>query len=403
MTHEIKVYNYRWIILFIFALLNIVIQIHWISFASITSEAAAFYNVTPLSIGFLSMLFMIVYVFISLPASYIIDTHGIKLGIGIGAVLIGIFGIIKGLYAYSFNAIVTTQIALAIAQPFILNAYTRLSAKWFPLDERATAAGIASLAQYIGIIVGLAATPFLVHSYSIPHTMYIYGILSIAIAVLFLLFMKEEPPTPPCEKGQEERFKVKEGLQHIFSMKQMWLVILLFFIGLGMFNAVTTWIEQILEPRGFNSEQAGIVGASMMAGGILGAIILPLLSDHYRKRKVFLTICMAFLIPGLAGLTCAQHFNTILISSFILGFFIMSAGPIGFQYAAEISYPAPESSSQGLLLLSGQISGILFIFAMDAFRTSTGAMTPFMIAFIVLMVINTLLTFKLKESNLISS
>jgi len=403
MTGDIKLYNYRWIILFVFSLLNIAIQIHWISFASITSEAAAFYNVTPLSIGLLSMLFMIVYVFISVPASYIIDTYGIKFGIGIGAVLIGIFGIIKGVYASSFTAIVTTQIALAIAQPFILNAYTRLAAKWFPIDERATATGIASLAQYIGIIFGLAATPFLVHSYSIPHTMYVYGIISIVIAVLFIVFIKEEPPTPPCHKGQEERFKVKEGLQHIFSMKQMWLVILLFFIGLGMFNAVTTWIEQILQPRGFNSEQAGIVGASMMAGGILGAIILPLLSDHYRKRKVFLTICMVFIIPGLAGLTLAKDYWLLLVSSFILGFFIMSAGPIGFQYAAEISYPAPESSSQGLLLLSGQISGIIFIFAMDAFRTTTGAMTPFMIAFIVLMLINALLTLKLKESNLIES
>lgn len=403
MTQDIKVYGYRWVILFFFALLNIVIQIHWISFASITSEAAAFYNVTPLSIGFLSMLFMIVYVFVSIPASYIIDTYGIKPGIGTGAVLIGIFGIIKGLYAHSFTVIIITQIALAIAQPFILNAYTRLSAKWFPIEERATATGIASLAQYLGIICGLAATPFLVHSYSIPQTMYIYGIVSVAIALLFIVFMKEEPPTPPCEKGQEERFRVKEGLQHIFSLKQMWLVLLLFFIGLGMFNAVTTWIEQILQPRGFTSEQAGITGASMMVGGILGAIILPLLSDHYKKRKVFLTLCMAFVVPGLAGLTFAKDFTMLLVSSFILGFFIMSAGPIGFQYAAEISYPAPESSSQGLLLVSGQISGIIFIFAMDAFRTSTGAMTPFMIAFIILMGINALLTLNLKESILIAS
>ncbi len=363
----------------------------------------AYGYVGPLSIGLLSMLFMIVYVFVSIPASYIIDTYGIKPGIGTGAVLIGIFGIIKGLNATSFTVIIMTQIALAIAQPFILNAYTRLSAKWFPIEERATATGIASLAQYLGIICGLAATPFLVHSYSIPQTMYMYGIISAAIAVLFIIFMKEEPPTPPCEKGNEERFRVKEGLQHIFSLKQMCLVILLFFIGLGMFNAVTTWIEQILQPRGFTSEQAGITGACMMAGGILGAIILPLLSDHFKKRKVFLTICMAFVVPGLAGLTFANDFTLLLVSSFILGFFMMSAGPIGFQYAAEISYPAPESSSQGLLLLSGQISGIIFICAMDAFRTSTGSMTSFMIAFIVLMLVNALLTLKLKESILIGS
>lgn len=139
----------------------------------------------------------------------------------------------------------------------------------------------------------------------------------------------------------------------------------------------------------------------MMIGGIIGAVILPLLSDHYRKRKIFLTICMVCIVPGLAGLALAQDYTILMVSSFILGFFIMSAGPIGFQYAAEISYPAPESSSQGLLLLAGQISGIIFIFAMDAFRTSTGAMTPFMIAFIVLMIFNALLTLKLKESNLI--
>lgn len=401
MTSEIKVYSYRWIILFVFALLNIAIQIHWISFASITSEAAAFYNVTPLAIGLLSMLFMIVYVFIAIPASFVIDTYGIRLGIGIGAVLIGIFGIIKGIYAGSFTVILLTQIGLAIAQPFILNAYTRLSAKWFPIDERATATGIASLAQYMGIIVGLAATPFLVHTYTLPQTMFIYGIISCAIAIIFLIFMREEPPTPPCLAGEENRYAVKEGLKHIFSLHDMRVVILLFFIGLGMFNAVTTWIEQIVEPRGFNSEQAGIIGACMMGGGIIGAIILPLLSDHFRKRKPFLTICMAFLVPGLAGLTFAQNYALLLVSSFVLGFFIMSAGPIGFQYAAEISYPAPESSSQGLLLLAGQISGIIFIFAMDTFRTGTGAMTPFMIAFIVLMIFNTLVTLKLKESNLI--
>ncbi|HPK45093.1 MAG TPA: MFS transporter, partial [Spirochaetota bacterium] len=124
MANSIKVYKYRWIVMFVFALLNIVMQMHWVSFASITSEAAAFYNVTPLSIGFLSMLFMIVYIFISIPASFIIDTYGIKIGVGIGALLVGIFGIVKGIYAQSYTMVVLSQIGLAIAQPFILNAYT---------------------------------------------------------------------------------------------------------------------------------------------------------------------------------------------------------------------------------------------------------------------------------------
>jgi hypothetical protein len=65
-----------------------------------------------------------------------------------------------------------------------------------------------------------------------------------------------------------------------------------------------------------------------------------------------------------------------LFSGFIFGFFLLSAGPIGFQYAAEITHPAPEGTSNSLLLVMGQISGIIFIFAMNAGRSpSNGAMT----------------------------
>lgn len=91
-----KVYGYRWIVLLVFAVLNVVIEISWVALAPITTEAARYYGVTPLSIGFLSMLFMIVYLAVSIPASYIIDTYGIRIGIGAGAALIGIFGLLEG-------------------------------------------------------------------------------------------------------------------------------------------------------------------------------------------------------------------------------------------------------------------------------------------------------------------
>ncbi|MDC7244514.1 MAG: hypothetical protein PQJ47_01210, partial [Sphaerochaetaceae bacterium] len=137
-------------------------------------------------------------------------------------------------------------------------------------------------------------------------------------------------------------------------------------------------------------------------GGVLGAVILPILSDKYMKRKLFLVICIGGMVPGMFGLTFAgtlfgeQAYLVALISSFILGFFVMSAGPIGFQYAAEISSPAPEATSQGLLLLSGQITGLIFVSVMsmreNAFLESS------MKVFFVLSVIAFILVLTLKES-----
>jgi hypothetical protein len=91
-----------------------------------------------------------------------------------------------------------------------------------------------------------------------------------------------------------------------------------------------------------------------------------------------------------------------LVSAFGLGFFLLSAGPIGFQYGAEITYPVPEGTSNGLLLLMGQISGIIFIFAMDALKSpSNGSMSVPLLALVGLILVGLVLSLRLKESSLI--
>jgi hypothetical protein len=87
----------------------------------------------------------------------------------------------------------------------------------------------------------------------------------------------------------------------------------------------------------------------------------------------------------------------------VLGFFLLSSGPIGFQYGAEITYPASEGTSNGMLLMMGQISGIAFIFAMDSLKSPiNGSMTKSLIVLIGLMVISILISLRLKESKILS-
>ncbi len=179
-TGHIRVYGYRWVILVVYALITAVLEVHWVNFAPITGEAARFYGVSPLEIGFLSMSFMLVYLVVCIPASYVIDTYGIRIGIGIGAVLTGMFGLLKGLYAADYQMILFCQIGLAVAQPFILNAITKVAANWFPLDERATAAGLATLSQFIGIILAMVLTPQLLKGSSMHTMLMVYGAASAA-------------------------------------------------------------------------------------------------------------------------------------------------------------------------------------------------------------------------------
>jgi MFS family permease len=178
-------------------------------------------------------------------------------------------------------------------------------------------------------------------------------------------------------------------------------LVIFFFVALGIFNAVTTWIEQIISPRGFTITDAGIAGALMMLGGIVGASIIPVLSDKMRKRKIFIVIACIGAIPGLIGMTFATNYAPLITSCIVFGFFLMAGGPICYQYSAEVSYPAPEATSQGLLMLAGQISGIIFIFGMDILTAAGASKTPAMLVFIALMIINVFLILKIKESKMV--
>jgi sugar phosphate permease len=399
-----KVYKYRWIVLVVYMFIVAVNQLLWITFAPITADAASYYSVSELQIGLLSMCFMIVYIVVSIPASWVIDTYGIRTGVGIGAVVTGVFGLLRGLANTNYNLLLLSQIGIGIGQPFLINAITKIAARWFPIEERATASGLGTLSMYLGIFVGMILTPFLAKDNGVNGMLYIYGVISVIAAFIFLLLARERPPTAPCSPGEEARSLVLDGLKDTLRNKGFLLLMLIFFVVLGIFNSVATWIEEILRPRGFTATQAGITGGLMILGGILGALILPVLSDFYRKRIPFIIVALIGTTIGLAGITFATSYWMLITSGIVLGFFLLSAGPIGFQYGAEITFPASEGTSNGLLILAGQISGIAFIFAMDSFKSSsTGSMTRPLIMLLGLMVLSLLLSTRLRESQMLAN
>src|SRR5512143_738381 len=108
-----RVYAYRWVILGVFMLINLTIQMLWICFAPVTAEAAKFYGVSDLQIGFLAMLFMIIYVPLSIPISWAIDTFGYRRAVGVGALMLGVFGLLRGAFAGNYTLVVICTLGLA--------------------------------------------------------------------------------------------------------------------------------------------------------------------------------------------------------------------------------------------------------------------------------------------------
>jgi len=377
--------------------INLTIQILWIAYAPITGPAAKFYDVSDLQIGLLAMSFMLAFIPLSIPVSWVIDTYGFRLAVSIGAILMGVFGVLRGLAGSNYTLVLWSTFGLAAAQPFLLNAWTKVPANWFGIQERATAVGLVTLSNLAGTALGMVLTPILTEMLPIPTVQLIYGSIAAFSAILFVTLARETPPTPPCPPGQEVRALMLDGLKHALQVKSFWLYLLVSFVGLGVFNGVTTWVENIIRPRGFSPTEAGTLGALMLVGGVLGAVILPIFSDRLRKRKPYLLLGILLAIPGLLGLPLATTFPLLLISAFVMGFVLVSTSPTGMQYAAEITYPTPEGTSNGLIQLFGQAS-VVFVYIMQAMRTPAGSFTPALLLAVGLLVLSAFSITQMEES-----
>lgn len=398
---DFKVYRYRWVVLAVFMFVNLTIQGLWIAYAPVTGPAAKFYGVTDLQIGFLSMVFMIAFLPLSIPVSWLIDTYGFKLAVGVGVILMSVFGILRGLVGQNYTLVLISTIGIAAAQPFLLNAWMKVAANWFALKERATAVGLVTLANLVGMALGMVFTPMLIEKFSIPHIQLVYGGIAAFSALLFLVFARENPPTPPCPPGMEARALMLDGLKQALRVKAFWYWLIITFVGLGLFNGISTWIENIVRPRGFTPTDAGTLGAAILVGGVLGAVILPALSDKYQKRQLFLFLAIGLAIPGLVGIAYAQSLGFLLFSGVWMGFFLVGANPIGMQYSAEVTFPTPEGTLNGLIQLFGQAS-VVFVYIMEAFRAPDGSFTFALLFGALSLLICLLLVFKMKDAKVVA-
>ena len=350
------------------------------------------------AITLLSMSFMVMFILLAAPSSWVIDKYGFRTSLVVGALLTVVFSIVRAAFATNFTVVLIAQFLIAAGQPFLLNISTKAPANWFPIGERSTAAGILTMAQYVGFAIPMVASPLLVESFGIPQMLWTYAIIAAVSGVVSIAFTRERPATPPPGPvAADESFSFR-GVGKLLKNGPYVLVLTVCFISMGIFNTILTEVEAILMPLGLDSEQAGLVGAAFVVAGIIGAVVLPMLSDKLKTRRPFSITAIAILIPSYLVFTFVDSFPILLAVAVIAGFSIMGVAPILFQYGSEVAYPAPEGTSLGMVLMMGQISGILFLSLFGVLNSATGGPMWPMLMIVALTVISLPVVMRMKES-----
>jgi MFS family permease len=364
---EVKLYPYRWVVLAAFMLINVMVQVLWICYAPVASIAATAYGVKQADVDLLANLFMLVYIPMAFPAAWAIDTFGLKKAVGFGAALMAAFGLLRAVFPFSYAAALIGTIGISIGQPFLLNAFTKLAAEWFPQKQRATITGVMFLALFLGIGLGESLGPTMVGSYGFGGMQLAYAIAAAAAAAIFLVFARARPPTPAGPPGEEVRVLVFEGLRHILRNRNVYLLSLALFLASGIVNGVFTLIDGLGKEKGLSVDQGVLLTALLLLGGIVGSVAIPALSDGIRRRKPVLLVGLFVGVLMTIAFVLGRSFVLEAVVFFFMGFCVTGITPVAYQYGAEITHPAPEGTSNGIFALAVQASGLLIVL-MDALK-----------------------------------
>jgi predicted MFS family arabinose efflux permease len=347
----------RWAILAGYGLLAACTQLLWLSFAPITTEAHRAMGVSEGAIGDLAGIFPLMYVVLALPAGRWLDTS-FERALTLGAVLTAAGGLVRlggpTSYAWAFAG----QLVIAAGQPLVLNSITKVAARYFPEAQRTAAISIGSVALFAGILAAVLSAGPLFDSGGLRLVLWVQAACAAVAGVWVIAAVR----TPAAFQGDQP---VAVSLRWLRRDLFMWLLAGLLFVGMGIFNAVATWLESILGHFGHGGASGDLI-AAMTVAGIVGAAVLPeAVAKRDRRRAMLqtaiLVTAVAFL--AIAGLHAVAFTGAVL---FVAGFLLLASLPVVLDWSELHAGPERAGAAAGFLLLAGNLGGVVLVLIVQA-------------------------------------
>ncbi|KRE90743.1 hypothetical protein ASG89_34540 [Paenibacillus sp. Soil766] len=343
----------RWSVVVAYALLAAVTQLLWVTFTPITTAASQAWNVSVDAVGWLSLVFPLVYVLLSVPFGLAAD-RWFRGSLLIGGALTAVGALIRILPGYEYALI--GQLVIAIGQPFVLNSVNKLAVLYVLPEQRANAIAAGTASLFVGILISTVSVPFLLTWQGMPAVLWSQGAISVIAAVAMGLVLRK---ASVLEVDAAAEASSAFGFSAIATLwSQRW-VSLLLFAGFGIFITLATWLEVLASAIGFNAQQVGIGIGVMTAAGIVGAAALPRWALRGQRARVVVLCSLVASVLLLVGLAVGMPQWMFISLLAVCGFLLLADLPVMLSLAEAKSEPKSVGAVTGLLLLFGNLGGIV--------------------------------------------
>ncbi|MBN1380083.1 MAG: MFS transporter [Deltaproteobacteria bacterium] len=362
--------SYKWIILALLCGLYFAFGMIARSIAPLVTPIISDIGISFAQMGFILGAWQITYILISLINGPLIDRWGIRKALFAGAIVISASTLLR-YFPVGFFSLLFAVALFGVGAPMISIGGPKAIALWFEGKNRGTAIGIFMAGNISGGLAVLSLTNSLVMpavQHSWRWTFVVYGLITLLIAMVWLIFAREKPVQSP-----EENISQLQVFTCLIRIRKVQTILLMGLFSFSIFHGLGNWMPKILETGGLSPSLAGFGAAIPLVSAIPAILLVPrLIPGHLRGKAIAgFALCTSILIivitnasgiPLIAGLALLGMSNSGFLPIMLL--ILMDSPEIGSKYMG---------AAGGLFFCVAEVGGVLGPFVMGALVDLTGA------------------------------
>ncbi len=314
----------------ILALLFFGVVINYLDRANLALAAPVIKNdlhMNAATLGAVLAAFGFSYAFMQIPGGFVIDRLGPRITYGVALTVWSIITALQGL-ARSAVLLIGLRIGLGIAEAPAFPVNSRVVAAWFPNKERASAVGIYTAGEFVGLAFLTPVLAWLLTSFGWPLMFALSGLLGLIFAAVWLWRYRDPRHSRRANEaelnyvreggglaeraGERQKFKWSEASE-LFRHRQLWgIYIGQFAIASTLWFFLTWFPTYLVTSRHLTIIKAGLYAVIPYIGAFIGVLIGGAVSDWLLRRGF--SLGGARKTPIIAGLLLA---STIVFANYV--------------------------------------------------------------------------------------
>jgi cyanate permease len=354
-------YRTRWRSLAAFFVALIFSQTFWFNFAPLLPMLAVKYRITELTASYTILVFSLSNILLSGYAGAVIDKQGFRFSVLVGLIGISAFACLR-IFDSSFWVLLAAQAGISAAVPFIMVAIPKAVATLFPPEDVPRVSGYCSIGICFGSSSSLWLSPRIILGMGFHRAMILFAALVVCWTVAFALLVppiKDENSGTGYATGHATRKIELSSILDLFRVRALTVLMLIGFIGHGVFTCVTTWMGALWHEHGFSSQAAGMGASILIIGGIFGCLAVPALLSRFGSYRLLLWTAFVPCIFLVTPYLWAPAPGIGLLWGGLMGFFYLSMMPTIYSMIARYAPPQLLGTASGVYLTISSVGGIV--------------------------------------------